>query len=209
VTEEEAIYWLQARLDVPRETFERLEAFVALLIAETCNQNLIAASTLSLIWSRHVVDSAQLLPLAPPSGPWVDLGTGAGFPGLIVAILSQRDVVLVESRPRRSQFLSSVIEKLDLGSRCTVAAARAEAVPARAFAVISARAFAPLDRLLDIGTRFADDETHWLLPKGRNAKAELDAVLGTWQGSFRIEPSVTDPDSAIIVAGQVRRRRQR
>lgn len=209
MTEEEARAWLGDRSDVPRETFERLDRFVALLTAECHSQNLIAASTIDVVWSRHIVDSAQLVPLAKDNGPWLDLGTGAGFPGLIVALLGSRPVVLVESRRKRAEFLQRAVALLAIGDRCTVAAARAEAVPARSFATISARAFAPLDRLIDIGLRFADDETRWLLPKGRNAQAELATARRTWQGSFRIEPSITDPESAIIVAEQVGRREQR
>ena len=106
MTEEEAKQWLRLNLDVPRETFERLEAFAALVREESQRQNLIAASTLDHIWARHIVDSAQLLRFDPdPERPWLDLGSGPGFPGLIVAALRPGKVVLVEERKLRCEFL--------------------------------------------------------------------------------------------------------
>jgi 16S rRNA (guanine527-N7)-methyltransferase len=92
-----------------------------------------------------------------------------------------------------------VVRELDIAG-ATVAASRVETLPPRKFDVISARAFAPLDRLLALAHRFAGPDTIWLLPKGRSAASELEAVRGSWQGMFRIEPSVTDPEAAIIVA---------
>jgi len=208
VTEQEAQAWLSA-LDVPRETFERLQRFIDLLIAEAEEQNLIAASTIDHIWSRHIVDSAQLVPLAAVnSGAWLDLGSGAGFPGLIVAALTDRPVTLVESRRKRCQFLEAAIGCLGLEQRVTLCASRLETVDSAPFAVISARAFAPLDRLLPLAERFSTRSTLWLLPKGRNASNELDAARTSWQGDFRIEPSVTDPESAILLLSDVRRRRR-
>lgn len=207
MTEEEARGWLANVLAVPRETFEKLDLFVALLREEAARQNLIAASTFGSIWSRHIVDSAQLLRLAGAERDrWLDLGSGAGFPGLIIALLSEARVTLVEERRKRAEFLGNVAQHLAIADRVNVAHSRVEALPAAEFDIISARAFAPLDRLLALGHRFVRPDTLWLLPKGRSAASELEAVRGSWQGMFRIEPSVTDAEAAIIVATGVRPR---
>jgi 16S rRNA (guanine527-N7)-methyltransferase len=208
MTEEEALAWTAAR-NVPRGTMDRLNAFIEFLAVENSRQNLIAASTLPAVWSRHIVDSAQLLDHAPDGGTWVDLGSGPGFPGLIVAAIGERPVDLVESRAKRVQFLQAAVEILGLQSRVTVHSAKVESHPAKPYQVISARAFAPLPRLFDLGGRFADLATTWLLPKGRNAGIELAECRSAWQGEFALVPSVTDADSSILIARGVRPGRHR
>jgi 16S rRNA (guanine527-N7)-methyltransferase len=205
MTEEEA----RGALDVPRETLERLDRFVALLREENDRQNLVSRSSLDQIWARHIFDSAQLVRFAHADArTWLDLGSGPGFPGLIVALLRPHPVTLVESRKLRSDFLNRAAALLGIEARTTVRCARLEALPSEIFDVISARAFAPLDRLLALAERFAAPETLWVLPKGRNAKSELEAVESMWQGDFRLEPSLTDAEAQIIVARQVRRRKR-
>ena len=205
--EAEARAALAEMFAVPRETFEKLEAFVAHLRAEAAEQNLIAASTLEHVWSRHILDSAQLVPLAN-RGSWVDLGSGAGFPGLIAATLRLERTTLIEARRKRAVFLQNSADLLDIASRTMIVSARAENIdPTPSYATISARAFAPLSALFAIGARFAGPATRWILPKGRSAQAELDTARLTWQGDFRIHPSITDPDSAIIIAERVRPRK--
>ena len=197
----------KAWLDVPRETLERLETFVHLLRVENERQNLVSRTSLDQLWSRHIVDSAQLIRFAPAAeATWLDLGTGAGFPGLIVALLHHGPVTMVESRKLRVDFLLRARDVLGLGNRAEIICSKVEAVPPRPFDVVSARAFAPLGRLLELGDRFAASTTRWVLPKGRNAKSELEAAESLWQGEFRLEPSLTDPDAHVIVAEQVRRR---
>ncbi|MCB4858542.1 16S rRNA (guanine(527)-N(7))-methyltransferase RsmG [Sphingobium sp. PNB] len=205
MTEEEARQWLQARFDVSRGTWERLESYVAILLKEMEQQNLIAESTRAHIWARHIADSAQLLPLAAKAGQgrWVDLGSGAGLPAIVIAILHERPIQLVESRRKRIDFLNDVIAELGL-SHAQVFGGRVETVPASAAAIISARAYAPLPRLLESAHHLADEKTIWVLPKGRNAQNELEAATRSWQGAFHVERSVTDADSAIIVAEAVR-----
>jgi 16S rRNA (guanine527-N7)-methyltransferase len=202
--EAEAKVWL----DVPRETLDRLDQFVELLRAENQRQNLVSAASLDHVWSRHITDSAQLLRFAPSRTNWLDLGSGAGFPGLIVALLRPEPVTLVESRKLRVDFLTRAREVLGLGERLEILRSKVEALPVRQFGVISARAFAPLGRLLELAERFAAPTTRWVLPKGKNAKSELEAAESLWQGEFRLEPSLTDPDAYIIVAEQVRRRKK-
>ncbi len=212
MTEEQAQDWLRTNLNVSRETWERLGAFIAFLRREASSQNLIAASTLDHIWSRHIVDSAQLLKLLPDDlprdGNWIDLGSGAGFPGIIVAILSEHHVTLVESRNRRIDYLQRAIGMLDLESNVTVAGIPLERLETAPYSVISARAFAPLPRLFALAARFSTDKTIWLLPKGRNAVKEWEEVQLVWTGNFSIEPSVTDTESGILV-GQLSAKRQK
>lgn len=202
MTEEEARDWLVRHCLVSRETIERLGAFVEAVVAESRHQNLISAATIPEIWSRHIVDSAQLLKLRPESHsalPWLDLGTGAGFPGMVIAILGDFPVILVESRRKRFEFLERQVEALGLDN-VTVHGGRLETLATCAAGVISARAFAPLSKLLGLAHRFSTEKTHWLLPKGRSAREELESVRSSWQGVFHVEPSLTDAEAAIIVA---------
>jgi 16S rRNA (guanine527-N7)-methyltransferase len=211
VTEVEAQAWLDAKFGVSRETHERLEAFVAFLKREAVSQNLIAASTLDQIWARHIVDSAQLLGFASASAiprNWIDLGSGAGFPGLIIAILSDFQVTLVESRARRIDYLERAVQMLDLQGRVRIAGMALERLETAPYSVISARAFAPLPRLFELAERFSTDKTLWLLPKGRNAAMEWEEVQPDWSGDFRIEPSVTDVEAGILV-GHLSAKRQK
>lgn len=184
---------------------DRLDRFGAMLVAENAHQNLIAASTIPNLWVRHIADSAQLLALDQRDGDglWLDLGSGAGLPGLVVAILSGRPVALVESRKRRCEFLRAVASELELG-HVEVVEAPLERIEARAAATISARAFAPLDKLIDLSTRFSTESTRWLLPKGRNAVKELALLPEPWQRMFHVEQSRTDAESQILVGtGQI------
>lgn len=194
-------------LNVPRETLDRIEAFRALLANENRRQNLVSAASMEQFWARHIVDSAQLVRFAPADAvTWLDLGTGAGFPGVLVPLLHPARVTLVEVRRLRVEFLARAADILGVSGQVELRLARAERLEARSFDVISARAFAPLPRLLALAHRFSTDETVWILPKGRNAKTELEAARGSWQGDFRIEPSVTDPEAGIVVATRVRPR---
>ena len=194
--------WL-ADLGVSRETRERLDQFVALLREENARQNLVSAASLDQVYARHIVDSIQLWQLAPEARSWLDLGSGAGLPGLILAILSDAPVTLVESRRLRAEWLQRATETLRL-SNVRVEAARLELVKSFPVAVIAARAFAPLPKLFALAHRFSTEETLWILPKGRSAVEELASVAATWHGMFHMEPSITDSDSAIIVARHVK-----
>lgn len=202
MTEQEAQDWLRANFDVSRETWQRLEGFLALLAEEMLHQNLISKSSADHVWDRHVVDSAQLLQHAPKGSIdkiWMDLGTGAGFPGIIMAILSDYKVQMVESRARRIAFLETVVEKLGLTDKALVFGDRLENVETHNVDVISARAFAPLPRLLSLSHRFSTENTVWLLPKGKNAVRELKGLSPKRQKMFHVEQSLTDPDAGILV----------
>lgn len=181
----------------------RLEALSAALIKENQRQNLISRPSEAQMWVRHIADSAQLLRLVPretPSRPWLDLGTGAGFPGLVIAALRPEwKIVLVESRARRVEWLEHMVRELDLGN-CRVEGRRLELVEHFKTSVISARAFAPLEKLLSLSAPFSTKATTYLLPKGRSAAQELQAMPRKIRGMFHVEQSLTDEEAGIIVS---------
>jgi 16S rRNA (guanine527-N7)-methyltransferase len=190
---------------VPRETRERLEHYARLVIAENDRQNLIAASTIPDFWQRHVVDSLQLLDHAPgDSRLWLDIGSGAGLPGLVVAIASGHRMILVEPRRRRAEFLMRCCEQLGLAD-VVVEQRRVETLQVSAD-VVSARAVASLDTLFGWATQIGSADALMVLPRGANAVSELDAARGAWHGDFDLVPSATAPDSGIVLAQHVRRR---
>ena len=200
VDEGDALTWLHSLPEWNAAAEERLATLVELLGEENGRQNLVSAASLAEVWRRHIADSAQLLRHVPreTSGPWLDLGTGAGFPGLVVAALRPEcEVLLVESRKRRVEWLERARIAMDLAA-VTVIGARVELVETRKVRTISARAFAPLPRLIELSARFSTAETVWLLPKGRSAQQELDELTG-WAHKFHVEPSLTDPEAGVIV----------
>ena len=202
MTEEEAQAWLRAEYDVSRETWEQLETFSALLRDEMQRQNLISKASADSLWARHIVDSAQLLRYAPTPEAgkvWLDLGTGAGFPGIIIAILTPYQVQMVESRKRRAEFLSHVVDQTGIGDNAIVIGDRLENIESFPVDVISARAFAPLERLIALSHRFSTENTVWLLPKGKNAVRELKGLSPKRQKMFHVEHSLTDPNAGILV----------
>ena len=196
--------WLTDSLNVSRETLDRIDTLVAMLREENSRQNLMSAKSLDDIWSRHIVDSAQLFERARDRpGPWMDLGSGAGLPGMVLASLDpDKHLILVESRKLRWEWLQRAADALSL-SQVTVEPMSVEQVRHYSAGVITARAFAPLPKLFGLAHRFSTRETLWLLPKGRSAAEELASTRGAWQCDATMEPSVTDPDSAIIVARNV------
>ena len=194
-----------ARRPVSRETFEKLEAYAALLKEESTRQNLVSASTLGELWERHILDSVQLVRFEPHhESRWVDVGSGAGLPGIVVACLVDGPVNLIEPRRLRAEFLHKVCESLRLNA--TVFAGRVERAEGN-YDVITARAVAPLTELLKISAHLSTRNTVWALPKGRSAERELVEARRSWQGAFHVEQSVTGVDSKIVVATEVRARR--
>ncbi|WP_426692975.1 16S rRNA (guanine(527)-N(7))-methyltransferase RsmG [Sphingomonas sediminicola] len=189
--------------DVSRETFDRIALYVRILTQSAGGQNLIAPSTLGTIWERHVLDSAQLVRFEPFNGAsWVDVGSGAGLPGLIVALLVKGPITLIEPRRLRAEFLSDVVSKLGLADRVTIECAKVERVQGK-FDVITARAVAALDRLLAMTEHLSKSETVWVLPKGKNAQTELAQAQVNWHCDVRVEQSCTDPESQILVLTRV------
>jgi 16S rRNA (guanine527-N7)-methyltransferase len=202
MTEDEARTWSERRFD--SAAIDRLCRLAEMVAAESERQNLISRSTLDSIWSRHIVDSLQLAALGP-AGVWIDIGTGAGFPGLaIAAVEPEREMILVEPRRLRADFLRNAAAVLGLDG-VKVAAAKIEAVHDSA-KVLSARAVSRIGALFASAAQCANNETIWLLPKGRGADEEVAEARRTWHGVFHVEQSITNPDSAIVIARGVRRR---
>lgn len=209
MTEDEALNWLAAQPWYDARVGARLQKFVELVLAEADRQNLISSASRQEIWSRHIVDSAQLLPLAGEDangGLWIDLGTGAGFPGMVVACARSAPIELVEMRPLRAAFLERCLSALELDN-VTVSTTKVERLRSELPAsIISARAYAPLDRLLASAVHLSDEKTTWLLPKGRSAVREVEAIRRDWTGMFHVEQSITDADSAIVTITALRRK---
>ena len=180
--------------------FGKVEAFVERLLEASERQNLVSRSTLGVVWQRHVADSAQLLEhVSRETLPLLDVGSGAGFPGIILAILRPNlPVELIESRKLRIEWLGEIIYRQSLRN-CRVHAADVREVGSFAAQTITARAFASLPRILNLSARFSTSTTDWVLPKGRSARQEVTNLPATLRRKFHVEQSVTDPESGIIV----------
>src|SRR5438309_967915 len=156
---------------VSRETFERLTAYVHRLKCEATRQNLVSKLSIEHVWERHILDSAQLVRFEPRAGSaWLDVGSGAGLPGVVIACLVEGPVTLLEPRRLRSEFLRGTVDALGLSAR--VECARVQRIAGR-FDVITGRAVAPLGEFLRMSHHLSTEKTVWVLPKGRRAQSEL------------------------------------
>ena len=173
-----------ARTGVSRETLERLKLYDAMLLKWQKAINLIGPRTIDQRWARHFLDSAQLLPLGRP-GVWVDLGSGAGFPGLVLAIMGMSETHLVESDLRKALFLREVAR--ETGANVVVHQARAEAIE-----------LPPLVSLLPLAHRFVGSDTVCLFPKGQDVADELTEATRYWSMAIERLPSRTDPAGLIL-----------
>lgn len=179
---------------------DRIVLLIDRLKEENSRQNLVAAATIPVVWQRHIADSAQILAHIPRgTSSWLDLGSGAGFPGLIISILRpDEEIILVESRAKRIDWLGRMVEELGL-SQCRIEGQRLEQVESRPVATITARAFAPLRDIFSLSARFSTVHTRYVLPKGRSAAQELaDAPKWIRQG-FHVEQSLTDREAGIVI----------
>lgn len=191
-------------LGVSRETGDRLHAFVVLLLRWNARINLMAERDETAIWRRHVLDSLQLVPLIPPTdGPLVDLGSGAGFPGLMLALATGRETHLVEADRRKSAFLIEAARVLNL-PKVKVHPVRIEAVTVPPAAVLTARALAPLADLLPYAYRILASGGTALFPKGRTAEQELTNAARAWIMRVERFPSRTDPFATILRLSEIR-----
>ena len=197
---------------VSRETWERLDRFVELLLARQQQVNLIAPSTIPQIWTRHIADSLQLLALARPARTWIDLGAGAGFPGLVIACalveVPGARVDLVESTKKKANFLRDVAQALSLPA--IVHEVRIEDFAAGntiRFDVVTARALAPLDKLLGYAHPLLKKGTVGLFPKGQDVEAELTRAAKSWKIEAELMPSKTDPHGRVALVRQVSKRK--
>ncbi|MFC6636162.1 16S rRNA (guanine(527)-N(7))-methyltransferase RsmG [Sulfitobacter sediminilitoris] len=195
-------------LNVSRETFAKLEAFSDLVLKWTPKINLISKQSMQDLWSRHIVDSAQLYDLAPPFKRWVDLGSGGGFPGIVVSILGQddrikREFILVESDQRKCAFLRTAIRELNLQAR--VISDRIEDVPPLAADIVSARALADLSVLLGFAERHLKPGGTALFPKGAKWSTEDEAARTEWSYHCDAITSKTSPDAAVLKIKDIKR----
>lgn len=187
---------------VSRETFDRLTGFVALLEKWNPKINLVSAATLPRVWDRHIFDSLQVFDVAQvTTGHWADLGTGGGFPGLIVAIVALDEapglrVTLVESDQRKAAFLAAALRAA--GVSADIRAERIESLPPLGADVLTARALAPLPRLLDYAARHLSPNGRALFPKGQSAAAELEEALASRRFRYEKHPSRTDSQAVIL-----------
>jgi len=194
------------RFQVSRETLERLNLYESLLRRWQPAVNLVASATLPQFWGRHFADSAQLAPLIPESARTLaDLGSGAGFPGLVLAIMmlgkGLNRVILVESDTRKAAFLREVARQTS--TPVEILSIRIEQFATQtkvgAVDVVTARALAPLDRLLALAAPLFGAETVGLFLKGRDAQAEIEAARKQWSFEVSLVPSVTDARASTVV----------
>lgn len=196
-------------LSVSRETLEALEAFVALVQRWNPAINLVSKSTLEDLWGRHVLDSAQLFSYCPAEAKrWVDIGSGGGFPGLIVALLAKEtmpelQVTLVESDQRKATFLRQAAQTL--GLTVTVLSKRIESIPPLAADVVSARALAPLVELLGFAHPHIRHDGVVLFPKGARHAEELSEARNSWHFDLSRHPSLSDSAAAILEIRNINR----
>jgi len=187
----------EAAAGVSRETVARLEIYAGELVRWQQTVNLVGESTLATLWQRHMLDSIQLLRLLPDEPtPLVDLGSGAGFPGLVLAIAGVAQVHLVEADSRKATFLAEVARLTE--TKITLHTKRIEHVKPVTAGVVTARALAPLPVLLGHAARFSGPETIGLFHKGRDWRRELTEAREAWTMDFRCEPSIVEPESVIM-----------
>ena len=193
-----------ALVPVSRETVARLDRFAALLVEWHSRFNLIAASTASCIWTRHIADSLQLVGLAPKARKWADLGSGAGFPGVPIAcaLAEQADaeVHLIESNNKKAAFLREAIQVT--GVPAAVHAERVADFSKRfrgELDVVTARALAPLPKLLSIAYPLLKTGAEGIFPKGQDVEAELTQAAKCWSIQASLVPSRTDPKSRVVL----------
>jgi 16S rRNA (guanine527-N7)-methyltransferase len=187
-------------------TTERLHHFAALLLKWNAKLNLIAPGDEKIVWERHVADSLQLVPLLPAGlNRAVDLGTGGGFPGLILAIATGTPFDLIESDRRKASFLRTAI--LETRASATVHAQRIETAVLPLAGLVTARALAPLPRLLPSAARFLAEGGMCLFLKGAQADAEIAAASTSWDMSVRRIPSETRPDGVVLCISGLRPRK--
>lgn len=188
---------------VSRETDEKLRAFAEAVRRWTRAINLVSEATVEAIWQRHVLDALQLIKFAPLRAErWCDMGSGAGFPGIVIAIVNQErdpgcDHILIESDSRKAAFLT--LQAKALGLTCEVVCERLENATPVSADVISARALAPLPKLLSYALRHAGPRPIFIFPKGKGAEAEVELSRREFNFDVAFHQSETDPQGAILV----------
>lgn len=198
---------------VSRETLERLESFEAEFRKWSTRINLAAPSTLDALWSRHILDSAQLAALKPGALKWLDLGSGGGFPGAVMAILlrerSGASIELVESNHKKAAFLRSVLGSLGAPAKVNICRIEQASGIGEGVEIVTARALAPLPKLLDLSARWLTGGATALFHKGRDYATEIAESRDAWQFDLIEHRSKIDPTSRILELSKVERGRSR
>ena len=196
-------------INVSRETLQRLEIYAGLLVKWQAKINLVGPATLPDLWRRHFLDSAQLLPLLPAAaGTLVDLGSGAGFPGLVLAIMTDWSVHLLDSDQRKCAFLRQVALDCGVLDRVTIHAKRIEQVTGIAADVVTARACAPLDELLALAEPFIGEKGTGVFLKGTQVEEELTQAQRHWTMRLDRRESISDPAGKILIVSHLKRKSQ-
>ena len=196
-------------VNVSRETFAALETYAGLLRKWQKAINLVSGATLDDLWRRHFLDSAQLVPLLPEGeGHITDLGSGAGFPGLVLALITGRPTQLIESDQRKAAFLGEAARATGCAGRVQIHAARVEALKSWESPIVTARALADLTQLLDWVSPFLSTASVCVFPKGAKAEDELTAASRVWKMTVERRRSVTDPTGLILRLSHLERRDQ-
>ncbi|UVK42656.1 16S rRNA (guanine(527)-N(7))-methyltransferase RsmG [Mesorhizobium sp. AR07] len=192
---------------VSRETFDRLVAFEQMFQKWNRSINLVAQSTAGDVWQRHILDSAQLGRIEPDAKRWVDLGSGGGFPGLVMAfLLAERDgasIDLVESNRKKASFLQAVVGQFSLPARVVARRIDSHALVS-APQIVTARALASLSTLLDLSAPWLTSGARGLFHKGRDYRAEVQESVHRWAFDLVEHPSVTDPHGVILELSNLR-----
>lgn len=191
----------QQDTNVSRETLGQLEAYATLLQTWNKTTNLVGPATIPDLWLRHMLDSAQLLPFTQASPSLVDIGSGAGFPGLVLAIMGQANVHLVESDQKKVAFLREASRVAQ--AKVTIHAARIESLANLPSALICARALAPVDRLLALSAKIAAPETKFVFLKGQNVEVELTEAHKIWRMEVESHVSRTDSTGRVVILREV------
>ena len=197
-------------INVSRETFELLKQFEALILKWTVKINLISKSTIPDIWNRHIIDSLQIFQHAPSDfRTWLDLGSGGGLPGIVMAIQARERnpaamVTLVESDQRKAAFLRTAIRELDLNAQ--VMSTRIEALPPQKADVLSARALSEMKDLLVYCDRHLDAKGCALFQKGENWRKEHEAAQSEWSYQIETIKSETNPSAAVLKVKDIKQR---
>lgn len=198
----------RARSNASAEQIADLEAFRLRLVEANAVMNLVGPDSLPDFWNRHVWDSAQLLDLAPGAKTWADLGAGAGFPGLVLSImLKGRDgahVWLIDSLAKRCRFLQEVVDALSLPATVIVGRAEAQSVTCD---IVTARAVAPMDKLLGYAQPYFQRGAQGLFLKGERAESELIEARKSWHFEAELAPSQSDVRGRIVTIRSLRRAR--
>lgn len=192
----------EREMNVSRETLERLDYYAQILTKWNKKINLVSRKSISELWTRHFLDSAQIFKLTPENtGKWCDLGSGGGFPGLVLAILALESnkslqFNLIESDERKTAFLATIVR--DLSLNVSVIPQRIEESENQCADVVTARALAPLDKLLEYAVQHGKENGVFLLPKGENYQSELTMAREFWHIDCEVISSITDKNSAIL-----------